>query len=603
MTQSLTAPGGEPDLSVPAPDGRRVARRRRWRRITVVVVVLAVLAGGAFLLLQASSTGTDLDQLLTHQVRRADLVVSVTEGGTVESQRSEDLASEVEGRTTILYIVPEGQHVKKGQLLVQLDGASLRDQENQQGISFASAEAAYIEATENYEIQKNQNDSNVKAAKLDLEFGKLDMEKYLEGDWPQQKRKAESDIVIAEMERAQADDKLEWTRRLEKDGYVTRGELEKDRLALKKRELDLAQAKESLRLLMKFTHPKRVRELQSMYEEAEKNLQRVIRRARSQLAQAEATRQAKKATLGLQKAKLEKIRDQIRKTKIYAPQGGLVVYANQTNWRGQVTAEIEQGAEVRQRQKIISLPDVSSMQVKTKIHESQVDKVKAGRPCRVTVDAVPGHEYRGAVKSVAILADSSWNWRNPDVKQYVTIVKIDGETRLLKPGMTAEVEILVTRRPQVLVVPMQAVRLYRAQTVCYVRTGDEIERREVTVGLNNDKLVEIERGLAEGQTVLLTIPKPQMQEEAMAYFTATKADRFNGAAARTQPTTTRPSATQASQPAVPGRDASSGAKHLTPAQRKAMRAARDRMSPDQRRKAQRRTKRGGRKRPQRNRKR
>ena len=228
------------------------------------------------------------------------------------------------------------------------------------------------------------------------------------------------------------------------------------------------------------------------------------------------------------------------------------------------------------------------MQVKTKVHESQVDRVKAGRPCRITVDAVPGREYRGYVKSVAILADSSWNWRNPDVKQYLTIVKIEDATHLLKPGMTAEVEILVARRPDVPVVPMQAVRLHKEKTVCYVLADETIQRREVSVGMNNDKLVEIEKGLAEGETVLLTLPKSYAQQGAGAYFTAKRTDRFRGRTAHTQPTASQPATTQpaATQPADRGMGdlkALVAPKKLTPAQAEALKAKLKDMTPEQRR--------------------
>ena len=479
---------------------KQVIRKEKIKKIVGAVALLFL----ALIIARLLRSGQESQAEVTYTVARGDLLISVIESGNLKAKKSVNIVSEVEGQATIISIVPEGTFVEEGEVLVELDSANLRERYSKQEIDFQSAQASNTEAREAREIQKNENESKIKAAELKLEFAKMDLDKYLEGDWPQEKRRAEADITIAEEETKRATDKLDWTEKLQEKGYVTRSELEADKLALKKKELELEQAREKLRLLEKYTYPKQVRKLQSDYQEAKKELERVIQRANSQIAQAEAKVEAKKATFELQKARLEKFRKQVKKTTIRAPQSGLVVYASSDMWGNQTP--IEEGTNVRERQKIITLPDISIMQVNTKVHETVVDKVKVGQEAIITVDAFPDMRLKGQVSKVAILPDNQMRWLNPDLKVYRTDIIIDEAVNSLKPGMSAKVEIIVARLQKVLSVPIQAVSMQGGREVCYVVHSREVEVRPVEIGMSNDKFVEIKNGLKEGEKVLLTPP-------------------------------------------------------------------------------------------------
>jgi len=98
------------------------------------------------------------------------------------------------------------------------------------------------------------------------------------------------------------------------------------------------------------------------------------------------------------------------------------------------------------------------------------------------------------------------------VKEYGTVVKIDGEPKDLRPGMTAEVEILVAPLENVLSVPVAAVFEQGGQTFCCVKKGNRIEPRRVVLGMSNNDFVEVKPaagdaeekvGLEEGEEVVL----------------------------------------------------------------------------------------------------
>jgi HlyD family secretion protein len=143
--------------------------------------------------------------------------------------------------------------------------------------------------------------------------------------------------------------------------------------------------------------------------------------------------------------------------------------------------------------------------VKVKIHESSVKKVKEGQKAEIRADAYSGAVLHGTVESVATLADSRGFWDQRGVKEYESVVKMEDVPAEagLKPGMTAEIKILVNHLSNVLLVPIQAVAEKEGLHYCFVVSGKYVERREVSIGDNNEKFVEIQSGLAEGEEVAL----------------------------------------------------------------------------------------------------
>ena len=161
---------------------------------------------------------------------------------------------------------------------------------------------------------------------------------------------------------------------------------------------------------------------------------------------------------------------------------------------------------MRERQVLITIPDMSVLALTVKVHESVVQQVKPGQMVRVRVDAFPAETLTGVVHSVAPLPDTSNRWMNPDVKVYETKVYLDEAPKWLRPGMSAEAEILVERHENVLQAPIQAVSLRDDRQVCFVKTALGVEERPVETGAMGLTMTEIKSGVEEGDTVLLRAP-------------------------------------------------------------------------------------------------
>ncbi|MCA1808689.1 MAG: hypothetical protein LC725_04410 [Lentisphaerae bacterium] len=215
----------------------------------------AVLLGLIVLtyLLWAGGQKTE-NEILTAPVKRGPLTITLEESGTIQNSQSAVVRSQVEGNTTILYLVPEGTQVKTGELLVELDSSQLVENLARQQITVMNAEASFIRARENLAVVRNQGESDIAKAELAHQFAVHDLRKYQEGEHPRELQKAEAEINIAREELQRANDKLEWSERLGEEGYVTRTELQADALSAKRAQINLALAESAMDLLINYSN-------------------------------------------------------------------------------------------------------------------------------------------------------------------------------------------------------------------------------------------------------------------------------------------------------------------------------------------------------------
>ena len=161
---------------------------------------------------------------------------------------------------------------------------------------------------------------------------------------------------------------------------------------------------------------------------------------------------------------------------------------------------IEPGMVVRQKQRLFYLPNLADMEVAAMLHESVVKSVEPGMRVRVRVEAFPNRVIEGHIDSVTQIPDQHWF---SDVKYFYGRVKLHNVPRGLKPGMSAEVEIVTANKADVLVIPPEAVTVESGHDVCYVARDDLLERREVKLGQSTRDYLEVTEGLDEGEAVVL----------------------------------------------------------------------------------------------------
>ena len=520
--------------------------RKTGRKIVLAVIVAGITLTGfaisRWALKGQAQSGPGSSSFV---VRRGDLTISVTESGTIKARNALEIKSQVEGRATIVDIVPEGslitpEDVAHKKVLVELDSSRLRDSINQQQITFNSAEADYTEAKESLIIQKNQNDSDVQAGLIKVRFAKMDLQKYLGeetaqkmierhkqdpnqlldvsrllddpnqlgGESLQRYRQLTSNIDLQQEDLQRAERDLYWTRQLFEKKYIAESELKTDELKVKRLSVQWEQAKTSLVLFIRYEFLKEAEKYFSDYLEAERQLERIYAQTRSRLAQAKARLSSSEARYRLNKEQLERIEKQIEACLMIAEEPGLVIYASsdRSRWGGSRT-NIEVGADIPERQLIMTVTNPSDMDVDVKVHETNIDKVRVGQPVNIFIDAQPDKMFSGKVLRIAPLPDPQSFFGNPDLKVYTTNMSLEGADESIRPGMSARVEVMIAQLEDVLSIPIQCVANRSGRKVCYVVTPDGPREQVVQTGSFTDRFVQILEGLQEGQQVLLTPPR------------------------------------------------------------------------------------------------
>jgi HlyD family secretion protein len=477
-------------------------------RPTVLILLLAVLGIGGFALVQSGAFAAEENAALEGAtVRRGPLTISVLEKGNLKAAKSVELRSEIEGRSTILWLIEEGARVEPGDLLCELDATALADRRVEQEIVVSNAESALVKAQQNLAIQESQNESDLAAARTQLEFAEQDLAKYVDGDYPQQVAAANESIELALEEEKRAQKTLEDSAELMAAGFYTQTEFEADQLNLKRAEIGVDQARRAKDLLEKYDNRREILRLREAVKEAERGLERVKLQAEARLVDFRADVAAALSKLNLEKETLRKIDDQVGKAKIYAPVAGMVVYAKEDGGRWRSEDPIAEGTEVRERQRLITIPsEEAGMIVETSVHESVLEQIDVGQPVEVRVDAIPGELFSGKVRYKAVLPDQNSWWANPDLRVYRTEVELDQTDTRLRPGMTVAVEVLVAEYEDAVHVPVQSIFIDGLQQVAFVRGPEGIEKRPVEVGQDNDVFVQVISGLSQGETVLLSQP-------------------------------------------------------------------------------------------------
>ena len=512
-------------------------RKAKGGKTLLLIIVLAAVVI-AVALLAVPRKPADEATAAVFEARRQDMKITIVENGSIVALKKLEIKSEVEGQTAVLSLIAEGTFlteadVEEGRVLVELDSSEIREKISQQEITLQSSESSYKQAKETYNIQVNQNDSNIKAGELNVKFSRMDFDKYLGeelavelidhassqidfgalladgrlgGEALQSKRKFLSDISIAKEEKGLADAKYDGTEKLYEKKFVSANELEADRLAMRRKDVAVQQAETAENIFIRYEFPKMVEQRLADYHEACKELERINARAAAELAKADAELKNKEFSYIMQKERYEKLQEQLKACVIHATQPGLVVYATSGNpWHRE--PPLEEGSNVRERQGLINIPDTTQMAAEIKVHEASIDSVKVGQAAKITFEAYPELVLTARVHKKAMLPDPQHRWMNPDLQVYNTQVIIDGQHRLLKPGLSAKVEILIDSLSDVLVVPIQCVVPEGDQSMCYVLTDGRQEKRPVQAGKSNDELIQIVSGLEAGAKVILNPPR------------------------------------------------------------------------------------------------
>ncbi len=510
MTTTLSAPptGSEPVASdsVDSETFRPRAKggpSKLW--LAILVPTMGLVGGLSWAGMSWTRTARDLAGADKFLVAPRSFNVVLTEKGELQAAKSADVVCEVEGRSTIIYLIAEGNSVQEGDLLVELASDQIVDRIRQEELKEANAVMAHEAARTELEIQRDKNLSDIRKGELRIELSRLALEKYEKGDWPQALKDAEIEIQRASIALERRTEAYEAAKELFAKDFITKTEYQQDEFDFTKAQWELDKARKSLEVLETYTHVADLRQRESDLEEAVKECERVKKGARAEETRKLRSFEGKTKELELVRDQLAKLRTQKEKCRIFAPTQGFVVYYSQRG-RHFMSGEnqIREGGTVHERQVLLTLPDTSEMIVIVRVHEAKTDKLHMGQRANIKVEGLPGRQFSGTVTKIAVVADTQNRWLNPDLKEYETEIKLDLTDAPLKPGVTAHCEILVETVEDKLAVPVQTVYTKAGRRYAFRQAGSKILPVEVRLGAIGTEWAEIQEGLSAGEQILLS---------------------------------------------------------------------------------------------------
>jgi HlyD family secretion protein len=485
----------------------------RWLKAASVFLVAGATVAGFDVLAGRGPAGpraradskpeaAQAEPVTVFDVKAGELIVNVVERGSVEPSRASDFYCRVDGNSTIVRLLPEGERVRQGQLVCELDASSLKSQLVTQTNSKERAEGAYQTAKlvrEVAEIAVKEYEQAISRQELDSLMEEIAMAQAAI-------RRSKNRMERARLARKWLDDALAAAKgartTVEIAAELDVGDrLESAEQTLESEQKSLRRAMARHELIEKFTREKQIKELTVDVER---------KRADELLKQYAWNVEKRNETALLKK---------IENCSIYAPFDGVVVHASDPNVAGRPNSDIEQGATVLGQQKIGTIFDLTSpMLVNAKVQESQVHMIAKGLTVKIRVDAYPDEDLTGVVESVAPRPDRASIF-SKGIKVYTTMVRVDKSPVRLVPGLTARVDILIRKLDNVLSVPVQAVLTYDGKDHLAVKkTGGGFEWREVDLGMTNERVVEVKEGIRTGEAVIVNPLTLLSDDEKRAKF-------------------------------------------------------------------------------------
>lgn len=442
------------------PAGRETRSASRF--ITRVVAILGVLmiVGGAVAVSLAPGESANDKPLLTHTISRGKLTVSVTEQGTLESSNNTEIKCKVRGFSVVTYVVPAGTIVEEGQELVRLDTKIIEEQHSLTKTNTFIAEATLA-----------QTQANVEKAKIAIEA-------YEKGRFRSQLQALEKELAAHKRNLRTARKMYDRSESLFRQGYVTQLQVDGDAFTVTQAELELKVKETEIKVLKDFTRKMQMETLNGNKTASE-----------SKLA-------ADQAGLAMEIKRRDRAAQELQDCVIRAEKSGLVIYPSAASWK--TTPDITEGATVRKDQVLLLMPDLTQMQVKLGIHESVIQRVRPGLKAIVTL---PDRTLEATVSEVASVTRPA-GWWTGNVVKYDTVIELPSD-KGLKPGMSAEVDVILAVHEDVLTIPVAAVVETDEGHFCWLQSDQGPQKRLLQLGDSNDVFIEVIAGLSEGDEVVL----------------------------------------------------------------------------------------------------
>jgi HlyD family secretion protein len=176
---------------------------------------------------------------------------------------------------------------------------------------------------------------------------------------------------------------------------------------------------------------------------------------------------------------------------VWRPEGESPFKAGDRTWSGAPIAEI---------------PDISTLRIFARVEETERGRLAVQQTVAAHMDAIADREFNGKIEHIGTLATSDFSGGWPFPRNFDLSIALDQTDARLKPGMTAQLTVIVDRIPDALTIPVQASFQKSGETVAYVWAGSKFQERVIEVGRRSGDRMMVVKGLRPDERVALNDP-------------------------------------------------------------------------------------------------
>ncbi len=430
-----------------------------------------------------------------------DFVRTVHADGEVETYKPAMVYSQVRAHSRrIIDMVPHGSWVEKGDVVVVLDASEFKDQLKRPLLGVLKETGRLGRAEQSEITHRLDNEGRIERRALDVLRAQGSLREYSLGDYNLRRARLLGTVKRREQELEQAIDEMRYTELLTLQGIVSTAGLKATERRVQQATIELDLARGEVRLLDEFQHPRTMVRMEFQAEETQHELERTQLRNGLEASMARFnTLTARKSRSGWQDY-VDYLQHSIEHSIIRAPRAGLVVYAH----RATENKFIAVGERVHYQQKLFTIADRSTMTIAGRVSDRDFFSLRRGQPANVRLPSLPGRIFPATLGWLGPIPTQTSRFA-PESRHHKIEILLDESGPALAdvfPGMTAEAEIIVDSREDVLLVPIDAAVQHRGEYVALIRSPGGIRRRVFEAGSTDDSFIEVLAGLSEDDLVL-----------------------------------------------------------------------------------------------------
>jgi RND family efflux transporter MFP subunit len=211
------------------------------------------------------------------------------------------------------------------------------------------------------------------------------------------------------------------------------------------------------------------------------------------------TQASKKAAYDVQRAERA-----LTKMILRAPLAGMISLV--PVWRPEGEVPFKPGDRAWPGAPMAELPDVSSLRISARVDETERGRIAIKQSVTAQLDAIPDRQFTGSIEQISTIAtiDFSAGWPIP--RNFNLEIALDQADTRLKPGMTAQLTVVVDRVSDALSIPREASFQKSGQTVVYVWEGSKFQEHAIDIGRRSRNRILVAKGLRAGDRVALKDP-------------------------------------------------------------------------------------------------